>query len=155
MRFWSLILLAFFVKFSYGKNLSNRYAIGTSLLDFKPFSPAFSLRFIPEEHYSGIFDFGLDSNPNSSHLTLGVRVLRYFILEENVNSFIGVGLYYLSTKEVAYEKGAILKAFIGQELFLPFFPNIAFEFETGFNCRSVSSTSISIAFSCGLHYYFY
>lgn len=156
MKFWLFLFIILFGVFSHAKNLENRYGVGASLLEIKPLLPVISLRFIPEEHYSGIFDFGFDSNPNSPVITLGIRVLRYIILEENMNSFIGVGIYYLSKKNGNTENGASLKALIGHELFLPFFPNMAFQFETGFSCRAMTNTtSISILISAGLHYYFY
>jgi hypothetical protein len=141
---------------AWGKNLDGRAGFGLSYLDLTT-GPALSLKFFHTNLVASDFIFGF--NTETGAYQLGVKSLRNVVMEENLNLYLGIGGFLVSTSDsTGRATGLEFDALVGGEFFLAGLPNLGFTFEVGIGLRSLRTTgfrTIGGAFaSGGIHYYF-
>lgn len=131
-----------------------------SLMDFNR-SAALSLRFHPSRYLAVSALVGFDTEETKNSSLLGAQIHRAFSLEENLNFFLGAGVYALSEKgglaSNPNASGVEIDALIGAEFFFPGLGNLGFLFQTGVGMRTLRKTSIKVLgdgfAGVGIHYY--
>ncbi len=107
-----------------------------------------------------VSESGLDDTATSDNsargTAIGVRVMRNFIREQNMNIYAGGGAGILSLES---KTGYNLDAFLGAEFFLQGLPNLGFSSEVGLGTLKVDNISISGTkggsfLNMGIRYYF-
>lgn len=141
---------------AFSKNLDGRFGFGVSYLGFSA-SPAISLKYFHNQLLATNFIVGF--NTESSTYQLGAKSLRNVALEENMNVFLGIGAFLLSTVDSGgTNSGFEFDGLFGGEFFLPGLPNLGLHFEVGIGLRAMRTTSFRAVgggfANGGIHYYF-
>ena len=94
-------------------------------------------------------------------MIFGAQLHRNFSIEENLNFFLGIGIYSISDKGgVATNpnsSGVEFDGLIGAEFFLAGLPNLGLQFQTGFGVKTLGKVSVKVLgdgfAGIGIHYY--
>ena len=157
-----LVIVAFLLSITNAtaKNLDGRIGPGVVLTDFQR-APALSVRWSPSQWVTTDYLLGFNTDDSVNLTLLGVKVVRHFILEENLNFYLGVGGYYLAAKvdgAALVSTGIELDAILGLEFFLSGLPNLGLQVETGLGMRTVKKMALRTLgngfLGLGVHYYF-
>lgn len=148
----------FFSLTSAAASLSGRWGAGVSIHDFHTL-PSLTLRYYPVARLATSFHLGFNTNDTNGATLVGAKAQHMVNIEENLNFYVGAGLFHLSERmgPGTSSSGLEMDALVGAEFFLPGLPNLGIQFETGIACRSVGSTTFRTIGSgflgYGIYYY--
>jgi hypothetical protein len=159
-RLTAVVLLASAAWPAWGKDLQDRLGFGLSFQSFHD-TTSLSLRYCPTNYVIANFLFGFNTDSSEKSTTIGVKLYRHLILEENMNFSAGIGGFILSQRHPSsgnQDTGVEFDALLGGEFFLQGLPHLGFQFEAGLALQSVQTVvfrTIGGGFAgAGIHYYF-
>lgn len=131
-----------------------------TIMDFNR-SAALSLKYHADRYidFTGLVGFDTDETRNS--MVFGGQLHRNFSIEENLNFFLGLGIYSISDKggdaAAANSSGLEFDGLLGAEFFLSGIPNLGFQFQTGVGIKTLRKLSVKVLgdgfAGIGVHYY--
>ncbi len=130
------------------------------IMDFNR-SAAFSIKFHPSRYMDIAALVGFDTDETKNATVFGGQLHRYFSLEENLNFFLGIGMYALSEKDSSATSGNTtgmeFDGLVGAEFFFTGLPNLGFQFQTGVGIKTLRKLSVKVLgdgfAGIGIHYY--
>lgn len=142
------------------KTLDGRMGAGMTIMDFNR-SAALSLKYHPDRYIDLTGLVGFDSDETRNSTVFGAQLHRNFSIEENLNFFLGVGVYSISDKggdpTAANTSGFEFDGLLGAEFFLSGIPNLGFQFQTGVGIKTLRKLSVKVLgdgfAGVGVHYY--
>ncbi len=141
------------------RHLESRTGFGLTLHSYEQI-PALSLHYHMTDYQSTVVMAGINTDANSKSFVLGGKFYQNAHLEENLNFYVGIGGFILSSKagQPTSATGFEIDGLFGAEFFLAGLPNLGIQFETGVGIRTlrqVSIATIGSGFLGGaIHYYF-
>lgn len=141
------------------RHLESRTGFGMTLHSYRQM-PALSMHYHMTDYQSTVVMAGINTDPNDKMFVLGGKYYQNAHLEENLNFYVGVGGFILSSKAggATSSTGFELDGLFGAEFFFAGLPNLGIQFETGVGIRTLRQVSISTIGSGflggAIHYYF-
>ena len=142
------------------KNLQGRFGVGPAATDFSQGLSALSMRYHFDPFLSTDVQVAFDTSDENNSSRIGAKICRNVSMEENINFYLGAGLFMIAIKKSAasLQGGGELDGIIGMEFFLTGLPSLGLMVETGLSLHSISSISFNSMGSGfaggGIHYYF-
>ncbi len=141
------------------KNLESRFGFGVASTGFNDLA-AMSLRYHFDSFLSTAFQVGFNTDDSNNSIRIGAKICRNVSMEENVNFYLGAGLFTIADKQKdsTLSGGIELDGIFGIEFFLSGLPSLGISVETGLALRSLRSVTFQAFGSAfggaGIHYYF-
>lgn len=154
----ALLLAAFPL---HAKTLDGRVGAGMTIMDFNR-SAALSLKYHATRYVDVTGLVGFDTEETKNSTLFGGQIHRNFSIEENMNFFLGMGIYALSEKSTtatgsANTSGVEADGLLGAEFFFPGLSNLGFQFQTGIGVKTLRKLSVKVLgdgfAGIGIHYY--
>lgn len=154
------LIFLFLSPLAFSKTLDGRMGAGMTIMDFNR-SAALSLKYHATRYIDITGLVGFDTEETKNSTIFGGQIHRNFSIEENMNFFLGLGLYALSEKgstaTSANHSGIEADGLLGAEFFLPGLTNLGFQFQTGIGIKTMKKLSVKVlgdSFAgVGIHYY--
>lgn len=153
------IVATFILTNAMGKNLESRFGFGVANTNYQDLT-GLSLRYHFDPFLSSAFQVAFNTDDSNNAIRMGAKILRNVSMEENINFYLGAGLFFLADKKTGstLSGGIELDGILGMEFFLSGLGSLGLSVETGVSLRSVRSVSFSSNGSpfagAGIHYYF-
>jgi hypothetical protein len=157
-RFRLALWWAFFCLPLCAKNMDGRLGLGLTIHDYDH-TPALSMRYHLSNYTSSTILVGFNSESAIQSFVFGGKLQQNAHLEENLNFYVGVGLFVVQDKgpDPSPSTGIEVDGLFGTEFFFSGLPNLGIQVETGVamtTLRNVSFRTVGNGFFGGaIHYY--